>query len=226
MLNIRLKYPIKVKLDKGNWAFKLFCLLLATDVVFIVLHLIYSYSNLISNDVFSLEKDRGYSEIFQYVKEYWSALLLGLLAVRGHSFLYLIWSVLFFYLLLDDAVQIHEHLGALISSKFSFHAMFHLRAVDFGELAVSAVAGLLFLIAIAINYRLGDRLSQKVSKYLIILLFALAFFGVAADMFHVLLSSPFLDPILILVEDGGELVVMSLIVCFVFSLSLPYSDRT
>ncbi|MEA5507113.1 hypothetical protein VB735_29270 [Halotia wernerae UHCC 0503] len=218
VLNKRLKYS--VKLDKCNWAFRLCCLFLATDIGFIVLHLIYSYSDFISNDTFSLEKDRGYSEIFQYVKEYWSALLLGLLAVEGRSILYLSWSVLFFYLLLDDAAQIHEHLGALISSKFSFSAMFNLRAVDFGELAVSAVVSLFFLIAIAINYRLGDRLSKNVSKYLITLLFALAFFGVVVDTLHVILSTPFLDPLLILVEDGGELVIMSLIVCFVFSLSL------
>ncbi|WP_214438730.1 hypothetical protein [Atlanticothrix silvestris] len=196
---------------------------MATDIGFILLHLVYSYSDLISNDIFSLEKDRGYSEIFQYVKEYWSALLLGLLAIQGRSLLYLSWSVLFFYLLLDDSVQIHENLGALISSKFSFPAILNLRAVDLGELVVSAVVSLFFLIAIGINYRLGDRLSREVSKSLIILLFALAIFGVFMDMLHVVLSTPFLDPLLILVEDGGELMIMSLIVCFVFSLPLKSS---
>ncbi len=218
MLNKKLRYS--VKLNKGNWIVKLCCLFLATDIGFILLHLVYSYSDLISNDIFSLEKDRGYSEIFQYVKEYWSALLLGLLAVQARSLLYLSWSVLFFYLLLDDAVQIHENLGVLISSEFSFPAIFNLRAVDLGELAVSALVSLFFLIAIASNYRLGDRLSKEVSKSLIILLFALAIFGVFMDMLHVILSTPFLDPLLILVEDGGELIIMSLIVCFVFSLSL------
>ncbi|MBH8552419.1 hypothetical protein I8751_08525 [Nostocaceae cyanobacterium CENA357] len=221
MLNKNLRYS--VKLNKGNWIVKLCCLFLATDIGFILLHLVYSYSDLISNDIFSLEKDRGYSEIFQYVKEYWSALLLGLLAIQGRSLLYLSWSVLFFYLLLDDSVQIHENLGALISSKFSFPAILNLRAVDLGELVVSAVVSLFFLIAIGINYRLGDRLSREVSKSLIILLFALAIFGVFMDMLHVVLSTPFLDPLLILVEDGGELMIMSLIVCFVFSLPLKSS---
>jgi hypothetical protein len=214
------KLRSSVKLNKGNWIVKLCCLFLATDIGFIFLHLIYSYSDFISNDIFSLEKDRGYSEIFQYVKEYWSALLLGLLAIQSRSLLYLSWSVLFFYLLLDDSVQIHENLGVLISSKFSFPAIFNLRAVDLGELAVFALVSLFFLIAIGINYRLGDRLSREVSKSLIILLFALAVFGVVLDMLHVVFSTPFLDPLLILVEDGGELIIMSLIVCFVFSLSL------
>jgi hypothetical protein len=214
------KLRSSVKLNKGNWIVKLCCLFLATDIGFIFLHLIYSYSDFISNDIFSLEKDRGYSEIFQYVKEYWSALLLGLLAIQARSLLYLSWSVLFFYLLLDDSVQIHENLGVLISSKFSFPAIFNLRAVDLGELAVFALVSLFFLIAIGINYRLGDRLSREVSKSLIILLFALAVFGVVLDMLHVVFSTPFLDPLLILVEDGGELIIMSLIVCFVFSLSL------
>ncbi len=199
---------------------KLCGLFLLTDISFILLHLIYVYSGLTDNSNFSLEKDRGYSEIFQYVKQYWSTLLLGFLSIQKRSFLYFIWSLLFFYLLVDDAIQIHERLGALISIKFSFSAMFNLRAVDFGELAVSALVGLFFLIAIAITYRLGDRLPRQVSRYLTILLFALAFFGIVVDMLHIMFLNSFLEPLLTIVEDGGELVVMSLIVCFVFSLSL------
>ncbi|MEA5622619.1 hypothetical protein [Nostoc sp. UHCC 0251] len=217
-INKKLKYL--VKLSKTNLIVKLCCLFLATDITFILLDLFYTYSGLTSNSNFSLGQDRGYSEIFQYLKEYWSALLLGFLALKNRSFLYLTWSVMFFYLLLDDAMQIHERLGNLISNEFSFVPMFYLRAIDFGELAVSAIVGLLFLIAITITYGLGDRFAREVSRYLTILLFALAFFGIIVDMIHLVFSTSLLEPLLNIVEDGGELMVMSLIICFVFSLSL------
>lgn len=224
MLKTKLEYSINsVKLNKDHWVVKLFCLFLATDIAFIILHLIFSHGALTSNVNFSLERDRGYSEIFQYVKEYWSALLLGFLAIQARSLLYLSWSGLFFYLLLDDSMKIHERLGSFISKEFSFSPMFGLRAIDLGELTVSALVGLFFLAAIAINYRWGDRFSKKVSKSLIKLLFALAFFGIVVDMLHIGLSrlplvGRFFDRLLGIVEDGGELIVMSLIVCFLFSL--------
>lgn len=207
-----------MKLDVKNGSSRLFYLLLATDVVFIILHLIYEYSGILSNPRFSLELDRGYGELFQYLKEYWIVLLLGFLAVQKRSPLYLAWSLLFSYLLLDDSLEIHEKLGGVISNKLAFSSALNLRAGDFGELVVSASVGLFFLIFIAIAYRFGDRTSRKTSKYLIMMLCALALFGIVVDMIHILVLYTSLDPLLALVEDGGEMVVMSVIAWFVFLL--------
>ncbi|ARV57370.1 hypothetical protein BZZ01_00870 [Nostocales cyanobacterium HT-58-2] len=194
-------------------------LFLAMDVTFIILHIIYTYTGLISNASFSIEQDRGYAEIFQYFKEYWSVLLLGLLALRARSLLYLIWSLLFFYLLLDDSLQIHETLGMYISAKLNFSGLFNLRAQDFGELAVSISVSLFFLVCISIAYYFSDRFSKKTSRYLIKALCFLALFGIVVDMVHIMVKSPPLYSLLGLIEDGGENVVMSIIVCFIFSLS-------
>lgn len=215
-----------MKLDVSNWSIRLVTLFLATDVVLIFLHILYVYTGVISNPSFSIEEERGYAEIFQYFKEYWLALLLCFLAVRGRSLLYLSWSLLFFYLLLDDALQIHEKLGYAISYKLKFSAGFNLRTEDFGELAVSALVGLFFLIFIATAYRFSDRLSKEISRYLIMMLFTLALFGIAVDMVHAAVRSPSLHTLLGLVEDGGELVVMSVITCFVFSLPERLQLRT
>lgn len=204
-------------LKLSNAGIKLLYLFLVTDLSFLLLHLIYSYTELISNEAFSLDKDRGYSEIFQYIKEYWIALLLSFLAVQKRTLLYFSWSLLFFYLLLDDATELHERFGFLISNRLNFTDMFSLRAIDFGELIVSAGAGLFFLILIGITHRFSDRSSRKTSKSLIILLFALTFFGVIVDMLHIVFKTPLLDAIFVSIEDGGELMIMSLIVCFVFS---------
>ncbi len=206
---------------------RLLCLFLAMDLTFIALHIIYTYTGLISNSSFSIEKDRGYAEIFQYFKEYGSVFLLSLLALRKRSFLYLIWSLLFFYLLLDDMLQIHEKLGNFISYKLNFSSWLNLRPQDFGELTVSILVSLFFLILIGITYYFSDRFSRKTSKYLIMGMFALAFFGILVDMIHVAVKNPFLYTLLGIIEDGGEQVVMSGIVCFIFSLPecLPQTIR-
>jgi hypothetical protein len=212
----------------SSWTIQLFCLFLLTDFIFIILHLSYyfahSFTAATPSYLYALDKDRTYSEIFQYIKEYWSALLLAFLAVRNRSILYLILSLLFFYLLLDDAIQIHETLGELVSTKFGFASIFNLRSVDLGELLVSTLIGLFFLSSVVLSFRFGDRTSRKASKILILLLILLAVFGVAADLLHIVVrtfvTNPFITEGLVGgLEDGGELLVMSAIASFIFEVA-------
>lgn len=205
-----------MKLNFSGSTIRLFFLLLVTDISFMILHIIYAYTDLTPNKYFSIELDRGYAEIFQYIKTYWIAILLCVLALRLRSILYFIWSGLFFYLLLDDYFQIHENVGLIISNKLAFTSWLNLRGQDFGELAVSAGIGLVFLIGIGTAYYFGDRVSRQISRYLIKMLCALAVCGIIVDMLHVAIGSPSLDPLFALLEDGGELVVMSVIACFIF----------
>ncbi|MFB2935780.1 hypothetical protein ACE1B6_11055 [Aerosakkonemataceae cyanobacterium BLCC-F154] len=206
------------KFNFTNQSIRLFCLFLVTDIAFMLLHLIYSYSSLTKNIGFSLETDRGFSEVFQYIKEYWIAVILGVLAVRTGLFLYGTWSLLFFYLLLDDAAEIHERLGSIISNKFAIPGLFNLRGQDFGEIAVTGTVVLVFLILTTLTYRFSDYTSRRASKHLIMMMFALAFCGVILDLVHIAVNSPGLNPWLTLLEDGGELVVMSFIACYTISL--------
>ncbi|MBD2528053.1 hypothetical protein H6G97_00185 [Nostoc flagelliforme FACHB-838] len=216
MLNQIFKFAGKVGVD--DWVVKLFFLFVATDMTFIIIHVIYAHTDLIPYNAFSLATDRGYSELFQYIKEYWSALFSGLLALQFRSPLYLSWSLLLFYLLLDDSLQIHEKLGGFISNQLSFSSMFNLRAKDFGELTVSIVVFLLFLCAIYISYSWSDHLSRQRSKHLIRLLFILAFFGVVVNMLHIAFkTSHLLDTLFTVIEDGGEMLIMSLITCYILS---------
>ena len=209
-----------MKLDLKDNSIRLLCLFLATDLVFIILHLFYLYTDFVSNSAFSLAQERGYAEILQYIKEYWIALLFGVLAVRQRSVLYLGWSLLFFYLLLDDSLTIHETLAEIITERLGLQAVFNLRAVDVGEFLVSAGIGLFFLFFLAISYRFAKGIPRQTSKYLIIMLFALAVFGIAVDMLHSLLRfSLFWEPLLAMIEDGGEMVVMSVIAWFVYKRS-------
>ncbi|MGB5961539.1 MAG: hypothetical protein WBG73_12815 [Coleofasciculaceae cyanobacterium] len=208
----------KMKIDLNNWSTRLLCLFFATDLVFICIHLIHIYTSFAPSYLFSIEEERSYADIYQYIKEYWIVIGLGFVLLKRYSTLYLGWFLLFVYVLLDDTVQIHEKVGKMISDHLNFVPMFDLRAVDFGELLVTACAGLFFLIFIGTAYRFGDRFSRGISRSLIRMILVLALFGIFFDMVHVAIGSPTFKPILGLLEDGGEQVVMSVIAWFVLFL--------
>jgi hypothetical protein len=220
-----------MQLKFSNNSIKILFLLVSTDLVFFCLHIFYKCQewgalNICKqfrfNELFAITTDLGYAEFFQYIKEFWIVVLLALVAWRNKSFLYLSWSLLFVYVLLDDSFGIHENLGDFISTKFSFIYALHLRAVDFGEIFVSAFFGTLFLILIAISYRFSKSIERKISRYLIVMLLALALAGIVADMLHMMfymVGIEFMQRIFTFIEDGGEHLVMSVILGFVYSVS-------
>jgi len=180
--------------------------------------MIHTYTEYCGDPYYSLAKDRGYAEVFQYIKEYWIGLLFLYLAIKRRNFLYLSWSLLFGYLLLDDSFQIHEKLGSKVGSYFEFSPMLGLRAQDFGELIVSASFGSGFLGLIGLTYYFSDSSIKRTCRCLLVMLLVLVFFGIVMDMVDIMVKSPVWSPILGTVEDGGEMLIMSVIAWFVFLL--------
>src|SRR5687768_18434300 len=84
-------------------------LLIAADLAFIVLHVIYIETALLRGRPFSLEADNGMPEAYQYVKQFWVALCTVGLFRRTREVVYVGVGVVFAFLLLDDAFQFHEH---------------------------------------------------------------------------------------------------------------------
>ena len=200
-------------LEKESTKF-LFLLLLA-DFAFILIHGVYKM-HLVSSPLFSIEMDFGYAEVYQYIKEYWIVVLLLIVAIKRSRIVYFSWSSLFMYLLFDDSLRIHEKFGGYLVKYFEFQPMFHLRAQDFGELSVSMLFGFLLFTFIGASYLFSDHIGKQVSKHLFILVIFLAFFGVLVDLLHI--AIPWGKSIFGLIEDGGEMLIMSIIVWYVFEL--------
>ncbi len=220
-------------------------LLISADLIFIVLHPAGKLGFL--SEQFDITREGGYAELFQYVKEFWCTVLLLLVAWQVRSTAYLVWAFFFSYLLADDILQIHETGGEMIAAHLNFASGFGLRARDLGELTVTlSVATVLFLV-LSLTYWHSTARFRKVSLDILLLLVGLAFFGVAMDMLHVMVynvevlgdwASIFGEAIG-LIEDGGEMLVMSLMVWYLFlvadrrspnfslwqSLRLPYLKR-
>lgn len=201
-----------IKLKKNT----LLILLILGDLIFITLHILHTTTPLLPNNVFSIELDRGYGEYFQYVKELAVVVFLILVAIRRWELVYLIFSMLFAVFLLDDALQLHERGGAYLARLFNFQARFGLRAIDFGELLVYALIAAHFVVLLGIHYAPSETATKAISNMLIFLVLLLAFFGVIFDMFNIAIQHPIVTPILGILDDGGEMLVMSVVVWYAY----------
>ena len=103
-----------MKVGTDRYTNRILYLFIIVDVVFICLHIVCRKTDLISDPLFLLTTDRGYSEVFQYIKIFWIVLLIGSAAVRARASLYLLWTIIFSYLLFDDLLMLHETIGGMI----------------------------------------------------------------------------------------------------------------
>jgi hypothetical protein len=198
--------------------YKLLILFILADLSFIILHILHVYTGLLPDSLYSLSRDRGYAEFFQYTKELWIAVLFLALAIRQRKPVYLIFSFLFLYFLIDDSFEFHEQTGSLLAETLHLEPLFGLRSVDMGELAVSIFFGGLFFTAIGITYALSAPGERKISTQVILLIVIMAIFGVLLDMLEIMTEHPGLSELLKILEEGGEMLVMSVITWFVYRL--------
>ncbi|HEX5538211.1 MAG TPA: hypothetical protein VFX01_00355 [Methylophilaceae bacterium] len=200
----------------NNGYFIFLCLLLATDLVYIGLHLAHVYTPYLPRSLYSVEQDKGYAEFFEYTKEFWIIILLTLLFIKEATLTNFSWLMVFVYVLFDDSLQIHENFGALVSSALAFAAELGLRAQDWGELFVTGLMGILLLTPVAIGYMRADARARTHTIMLSLLLGMLVFFGVFVDMMHSFFDA---NAVLGLIEDGGEMVSVSAILAYVYQHS-------
>jgi hypothetical protein len=214
---------------------RLLVLLLLTDLVFIVLHIFHKFTTLLPDMMYNIELDHGYGEMLQYIKEFWIILLLLELAFRRRKVLYFAWSLLFSYLLLDDMFQLHEFIGGTIIKPFLVETFgrqsrFGVSFKDYGELLVSAIAGSSLLFFVAISHLQIDNKGKIASVMLFMLLCLLAFFGIAVDMLHEHIwvrRSEFLNwDVFGMIEDSGEMIIMSAIAWFVYNIHYTFCRQS
>ena len=194
----------------------LLVLFLIIDVFFVFASWLYA-NHFITNDNFDIARDRGYGEIFQYAKEFAIAIILFRVFRKTKDKIFIVWSLFFAYLLLDDSFKIHERIGGAIASNLISKGphIFNLRSQDFGELAISVVVGIMFFLLFIRYFYNSRQVFRKVSFNLIALVILLLFCGIFVDMAHI--SLPDVASMNTL-EDGGEMIAMTLIFWCVFNL--------
>lgn len=208
---------------------KLFLRLLLIDLIFVFVHigicLIY-YLGIIDDfgeySFLVLTQDDSYAEMFQYVKYIAFIGMTIYLILIEKVYAYLSWALLYLFFLLDDSLGLHESAGEFIAEKFNLTPMYGLRAVDFGELSFIAAIGVLLFSVIGIAYYKGGNTFKKRTNRLFLLLFFLVVFGVGFDMLHEILGENLkVNFIIGLTEDGGEMLIVTLMVCYLYQLINP-----
>lgn len=204
-------------------------LLLATDLLFIIAHVIFMVMHLVVWDTpglldeiqsdFSIVKERGFAETFQYIKAFWLVLMFVWLAVKGREPGFLAWALGFLYLGVDDLMEIHEEFGNSLALRYGFPEILGQRPRDVGEVTVLAIAGLILLALVGIAYLMGSERFRQASRSLLGLVAVFAVFGMGFDALHIVFLHRSPGALFGLIEDGGELIVLSLIVWFVWRLA-------
>lgn len=191
--------------------------LLAGDLLLLLAHFLLANGVLLSNHAFFVDVDGGYGEWFQYFKYGGLIVLLAGLAKRPSPPLYLFWAALFGFFLLDDSLRWHEVAGLWLAQTADLPTLLTLRPQDLGELTFAAVGGLGFLTALVFAYQLSDGAARRFSQKLLLALVGLLFFGVGTDVVQVMSQAwvapyPFLRELLIVLEEGGEMMTVSAMV--------------
>lgn len=205
----------------------LFLLFLAADLAFVVLHLIFHW-NLIPLSLLPaaspeqqeallsmlrLDRDRSYAELFQYIKLGWLILLMGWLTLKRDFLARVGWVLLFVFFLLDDALGLHEHMGAAMAQNLGLNSVLGLRAQDIGELAFMGLAAGMILPLIALGYWLAAPDQRMLPRRLFMAMAVLGVCGVGADMAHQVLPG---ELFWVIFEDGGEMLAVSLALTVAF----------
>jgi hypothetical protein len=198
----------------------LLALLLLADVMFMVIHALHVWTPWLPAYSLSIEVDGGLAEMFQYAKMAGLVICLGFQFFRSRGWAFAAWAGFFAFLLFDDAFFIHERFGEKVAETLGFQAAFGLRMVDFGEIFVAAMLGVCALAMVVIALRRGGESSRRVSQDILCLLALLAVFAVAFDALHTItyFHAPAIAPVFALIEDGGEMLVMSLIAAYAFEI--------
>lgn len=212
----------------------LFRLLIATDLLLILIHIIYLFYNPRGSmeSYWSIETDRGLGESFQYVKEIALVFMFVWLARRYSRYAFCSWALFFLYILIDDMLRLHERIGAKLALSFRYESTLGLRPEDMGELTFLAVFGVIFFILISSTYffNRNDNKLVLINRKLISIALFLILFGVITDVFHVVFNKftsfiglPGLVRVIVffilgIIEDGGEMIVMSFALQYTFYL--------
>lgn len=193
--------------------------LLSIDAFFIavfVLHSIYTVLYDGNNRAFSyrwdIAQDGSYAEMFGYVKLAITICLLLSIWRRWKRPIYLALILIFAFVLLDDALRVHERLGRGIADALALQPFAGLRARDFGEMLVWTIVGVP-LLAVALAAFVRSPQSDRANGVLLMGAFGLlVLFAIVADMAHEVVRDSFQGANLLfkVIEDGGEQVALTL----------------
>jgi hypothetical protein len=160
------------------------------------------------NSMLLLTTEAGYAELFNYLKLFVAACLVGWIFLVTRQAVYAALCAVFLVALGEDVVQLHERVGGLAKDA----GLTPRRAPEAGaalaEMVHWSVIGLVLAAVLWASLAASRVQDRRIGLVLLVPLVALGFFAALVDAVHALLAPgafPGLGTLLTLVEDGGEL---------------------
>lgn len=159
-----------------------------------------------------IDADHGLPEWYSYAKTVVVVLLLGRMALTTRQWVYFALVFLFVVVLADDSLEIHEDLGQFLVGTLDLKPMLGVRARDVGEVITWAVMGAVTMPIVFAGFVFSKRTHVANGMAMLLPFVALLFFAIFVDqIFHVWRDLFFgADIVLATLEDGGEMVAVSL----------------
>ncbi|QDV34323.1 hypothetical protein ElP_22080 [Tautonia plasticadhaerens] len=200
-------------------------LLIGTDLLLCSLHLLHYFTNRFNHPNWNLTREKGTGEYFQYLKYLWCCWMLLTVFSRRREASDVAWAGLMAYLLLDDYKGMHEKTGRLIVERVGFEPWLGLRGQEFGELSYVLLVGSVIALVLVASYRYSGRRARADFAVLGALMFGMLVAAVGVDTLHILvLKDRILEPVLGMLEDGGEMIILSLMTVYCFHMALRSRD--
>jgi len=201
-----------------NKSLYLLLLLLGIDFIFFLLHAIAVNNRDHENQMLLLTTDGGYAEIYQYLKKTFIIIFLFVTGIRTRLPIYFVLTLIFVYILADDVFRIHETVGGLYLGGF-IHEHFPEYSIEqyhLGQICYALPVSLFFLILIWIFYPQNSLESNKI-KTILVFLFLFGFAAIGIDALQSFVSFKGSG----IVEDGGEMIVISFTAWYVNKTRSP-----
>ena len=162
-----------------------------------------------------LETDGGHAEQFGYLQQAAIAVLLLVLALATRRGVFAAWGSLYACALADDTLRLHENKGAWLADRIGEHFWFPdgllgLRANDLGEILVWGLLAAVPLAAVVLLHRRSDPSTRRESLAIAALVALYVFCGGVIDQVHVLVRNTPVGDAVGTLEDGGEMIALSL----------------
>jgi hypothetical protein len=159
-----------------------------------------------------LSEDGAIPETVGYAVQGITVVLLVALAVRVRRAVFFAWAAVYLVIALDDSLRLHERGSHWLVRHLPEQLASHV-SQGRGEQLTWVLLGLLPLVAVAVTHRRA-REHRGVSRTIAVLFALLVFFAVVVDEVHENFGYGTLGWVLAAVEDGGELLTLSLTLAF------------
>lgn len=167
-----------------------------------------------------IEHHMSLGSFWIYFKFLSCAALLWASANRSGQPLFRSLAVIFFILAIEDALELHERIGPYIIEIFNVQPYFGIAVTNWDDPIAFGGLGLICLALAIHGYRRSSARARQIGWNFLKLIVLLACFGVLADFVSALLLGlegsmrRFIHIVMSLVEDGGEMIVVSLITVY------------